>query len=103
MIAKTPKKPYYAVIFTSIKKGESEQYEITSNRMIALAKKQKGFLGLESARNDIGITVSYWDSEESIRSWKNQNEHQAAQQKGKDVWYSAFKVRVCKVERDYEF
>ena len=103
MIAKTPKTPYYAVIFTSMLTNTNKGYDKTAIRMVELAKNQKGFLGVESARNDLGITVSYWESIESIKSWKNESEHKVAQQKGKDVWYTAFKVRICKVERDYEF
>ncbi|MCK4562981.1 MAG: antibiotic biosynthesis monooxygenase [Flavobacteriaceae bacterium] len=103
MIAKTPKTPYYAVIFTSKRTEINQDYDKIADRMVTLAKKQKGFLGVESARNDLGITVSYWESIESIKSWKNESEHKVAQQKGKEVWYTAFKVRICKVERDYEF
>lgn len=103
MIAKTPKTPYYAVIFTSKLTNTNKGYDKTAIRMVELAKNQKGFLGVESVRNDLGITVSYWESIESIKSWKNESEHKVAQQKGKDVWYTAFKVRICKVERDYEF
>ncbi len=103
MISKTPKPPYYAVIFTSMKSGYSKEYDETSNRMVQLARNQEGFLGVESARNEIGITVSYWDSLENIKKWKNNLEHKIARQKGKDDWYSEFKVRICLIERDYEF
>ena len=103
MIANTPKTPYYAVIFTSILTNANEGYDKTAIRMVELAKNQKGFLGVETARNDLGITVSYWESIESIKSWKNESEHKIAQQKGKEAWYTAFKVRICRVERDYEF
>jgi len=103
MISKTPKPPYYAVIFTSRKAGYSKEYDETSKRMIDLASKQQGFLGIESARDEIGITVSYWDSLENIKHWKNEFEHKIARQKGKDEWYSEFKVRIALVERDYGF
>jgi heme-degrading monooxygenase HmoA len=103
MISKTPKPPYYAVIFTSLRSEFDNKYDETSDRLISLAREQKGFLGIESARNDIGITVSYWDSTESIKNWKNVSEHKIAQQRGRDEWYSAFKVRICLVDRDYGF
>lgn len=32
-----------------------------------------GFLGVESARDTVGITVSYWRSEEDIAHWKAPN------------------------------
>jgi heme-degrading monooxygenase HmoA len=70
--------------------------------MVELAQQQPGYLGHESAREGLGITVSYWESLEAIRNWKLHSEHLPAQQKGRAQWYSAYKVRICKVERDYE-
>lgn len=100
-------KPYYAVIFTSARSEDHKGYNKMSELMESLAKKQKGFLGVDSARNDPeasgGITVSYWESLESIKNWKMQTEHLQAQFKGKQDWYSWYKVRICKVEREYEF
>lgn len=102
MIADTPKPPYYAVIFTSIRTEGDDGYADTSERMVELAQQQPGYLGHESARNETGITVSYWESLEAIRNWKMNTEHVLAQQYGKQKWYSQYKVRICKVERDYE-
>ena len=62
--------PYYAVIFTSVQTENIEGYTDMADSMETLAKQQPGFLGIESARNDIGITVSYWQSLESIKKWK---------------------------------
>ncbi len=103
MIAKTPKPPYYAVIFTSIRRDGAPGYAEMAEKMLGLASKQSGFLGAESARESLGITVSYWESLESIRQWKSNIDHQFAQQSGREFWYSAYKTRVSKVERDYEF
>lgn len=72
-----------------------------AERMVALASKQPGFLGVESAREDLGITVSYWESLEAIRHWKKNAEHQEAQRLGHQQWYSSFRVRVAQVEREY--
>lgn len=94
--------PYYAVIFTSTHSENTEGYTEMANQMESLAKQHSGFLGIESARNDIGITVSYWESLEAIKNWKQQTDHLVAQQKGRDHWYNWYKVRICKVEREYE-
>jgi len=101
--ANTPKPPYYAVIFTSERTEANEGYAETADRMEILAKEQDGFLGLESARENIGITVSYWKDLESIKKWKMNAEHIEAQNKGRAVWYKNYKTRICLVERDYEF
>jgi heme-degrading monooxygenase HmoA len=70
--------------------------------MVDLAAAQPGFLGMESARQEIGITVSYWQSEEAIQAWKNNVDHRAAMSRAKD-WYRHFRVRVAKVEREYGY
>jgi len=103
MIAQTPEPPYYAVIFTSERTEIDDDYGLTADRMVELAKQQPGFLGVESARNAIGITVSYWVDLEAITHWKKNVEHTIAREKGRTDWYSAFKVRIAKVERDYGF
>lgn len=103
MIAKTPQPPYYAVIFTSTRTNVDDEYDSTAAAMVALAEQQEGFLGVESARNEVGITVSYWENLEAIKQWKMNADHTIARTKGRSHWYSAFKTRICKVERDYEF
>jgi heme-degrading monooxygenase HmoA len=100
-IASTPQPPYYAVIFTSLRTGTDDGYRDMAERMKALAAQQPGFLGLESVRDGIGITVSYWDSLEAIAAWKRNTEHQAAQRRGRREWYAGFRLRICKVEREY--
>ena len=87
MLATTPKPPYYAVIFTSIKTDDDKGYTIMSNKMIELVKEQEGFLGIESASNGLGITVSYWNSLEAIKKWKFNIEHSEAREKGRSTWY----------------
>ncbi len=99
----TKKSDYYAVIFTSKKTGFETGYEEMSKKMESLAKKQPGFIGMDSARNEIGITISYWDSIEAIKDWKENLQHQTAQKIGKKKWYSEYHVRICKVEKEYSF
>ena len=103
MLANTPPPPYYAVIFTSLRTDVAEGYHDTAQRMVELAEGQPGFLGVESARDGVGITVSYWESLEAIRHWKQHTEHLLAQQKGRTNWYTEYKTRICLVERDYGF
>lgn len=103
MIAKTPETPYYAVIFTTIRTAIDEGYFETAKQMEDLAKEQEGYLGIESAREEVGITVSYWQSLEAIVNWKNNIEHTIARNKGRDLWYQQYQLRICKVERDYGF
>ena len=96
-------KPYYAVIFTSTQTESTEGYSEMAQRMEELAKQQKGFIGVDSAREKVGITVSYWESLDAIKNWKQQSEHLQAQISGRKQWYSWYNVRICKVEREYDF
>ena len=95
--------PYYAVIFTSILKHHEKEYDEMAIQMTELAKSQPGYIGFETARNVIGISISYWDSTDAIQNWKKHASHLLAQQLGQDKWYLYYKVRICKIEREYEF
>jgi heme-degrading monooxygenase HmoA len=103
MIAPTPDPPYFAVVFTSLRTEGDAGYEEAAARMEALAATQPGYLGIESARgaDGLGITVSYWATEDAMRAWKRNAEHLVAQRRGREEWYRSFRVRVCRVERDY--
>ena len=102
-IAQTPKPPYYAVIFTSERTDREDGYAEMAEEMVKLASVQPGFLGVESARESIGITISYWESLEAIQNWKRNERHMLAQMLGKSDWYLRYKTRVSRVERDYGF
>ena len=102
-IATTPKPPYYAVIFTSLRTDGDHGYDEMAVKMVELAAQQSGFLGVESVRDagGLGITVSYWESEAAIRRWKADAEHRQAQEKGRQQWYADYRLRVARVEREY--
>jgi len=100
--AATPEPPYTAVIFTSVRtETDDEGYAETAAAMEELAAEQPGYLGIESARDALGITVSYWRTPADARAWKSVTEHVLAQRRGRDVWYRTYRVRVATVERDY--
>lgn len=101
--ARTPRPPYYAVIFTSKRTPGDRGYDAAAARMAELAAQQTGYLGVESVRDahGMGITVSYWDSEAAIANWRNQIEHAAARERGRSEWYGHYELRVAKVERAY--
>lgn len=103
MISDTPKPPYYAVIFSSIRTDISSGYADMADRMVELAQTQDGFLGIETARSGLGITVSYWRDLGAIKKWKQHTDHLIAQEQGRKDWYSHYKVRIALVEREYGF
>jgi heme-degrading monooxygenase HmoA len=91
---------YFSVIFTAQRTlSDEDMYSLTSERMVELAQQQPGFLGLESVRGEdgIGITVSYWRDRAAIRAWRIDVEHLAAQQMGRQEFYSWYHIRVAEV------
>jgi heme-degrading monooxygenase HmoA len=103
-LAQTPEPPYYAVIFTSRRSpAPGDGYEEAARRMFELASGRPGFLGVDSVREDIGITVSYWTDEAAIAEWKHDAEHTAVREAGRARWYDAYEMRVARVERAYRF
>jgi heme-degrading monooxygenase HmoA len=101
LIASTPEPPYVAVIFSSVRNPGDNGYAETADAMLALAREQHGYLGFESARDGLGITVSYWRDEDAARAWKQVAEHLVVQRRGRDSWYLDYRVRVATVFRDY--
>lgn len=99
-IANTPKPPYYAVIFTSFRTEVDNGYAEAAKHILELARQQPGFIGYEGVRQDIGISVSYWESLDAIQAWKEHPEHRKVQEMDA-VWYGESRIRVCKVEKDY--
>jgi heme-degrading monooxygenase HmoA len=105
-LVKTPRPPYFAVIFSSrLTADAANDYGEMADRMLNLAQAMPGFLGFEKARNPNGngITVSYWASEDAIRLWQQHAEHLVAQKVGRERWYAAFETRVARVERSYGY
>ncbi|MEP5167843.1 MAG: antibiotic biosynthesis monooxygenase [Shimia thalassica] len=101
--APLPEPPYYAVIFTAQRTEGDFGYGAMADQMGELAQNQPGYLGVESTRDEagLGITVSYWADEDSLKGWKEVAQHLLAQKLGKTRWYSYYTLRVAKVERAY--
>jgi len=105
-LARTPEPPYYAVIFASVRTAQdNEGYADAAERMAQLASQQPGYLGVDSVRgaDGVGITVSYWSSEEAIAAWRRNAEHTLVRENGRKNWYNEYELRVAKVERAYGF
>lgn len=100
-LATTPSAPYTAVIFTSLRTAGDNGYSAMANAMVELARSQPGFLGIESAHDELSVTVSYWTDDDAARAWKEVSQHLVAQRRGREVWYGDYRVRVATVHRDY--
>lgn len=94
-----------AVIFTSRRAtGHDVEYAATAARMEQLARSQPGFVDIASVRDERsreGITVAYFEDEDSARAWKEHPEHQEAQRRGISDFYEEYRVTVAHVTRSY--
>jgi len=102
MIPKHPL-PYYAVIFSSLHHEIDERYHQYLLKTEDEAQKIPGYLGMDSARSELGISVSYWKTMEDIHEWMTNNIHREAKELGIEKWYQSYHVRICKVEKEYDF
>ncbi len=105
MFAETPEPPYYSVSFTSLHGDNLEGYDAEMAVISALAEKQPGFLGVESARSaaGFGITIVYYDSLEAIDGWRHNADHQRAKARGRAGWYNRYILRIARVESATDF
>ena len=94
-----------AVIFTSQRTDVKDNYLETNDELEKIAATLPGFIKTQSARepNGFGISVSYWETMEDAKQYKQIPTHLMAQQNGRDIWYEWYDVKVCKVERAYAF
>ena len=97
----------YVVIFRSTRSIEnSDLYSEWSEKMEQLVACEPGYQSHFSFRDREtreGVTVSYFDSEDSVRRWHQNAEHIEAQELGKTHFYLSFKVEVAEIKRQYEW
>ena len=47
------------------------------------------------------LSLSFWEDEQAIRRWREQLDHQNAQQAGRFSLFETYRLRVASVSRDY--
>ncbi len=90
--------------FTAAPEHRDEYLELAAGLNQAV-KDFDGFLGIERFQSlsapDRYVSLSFWRDEEAVRNWRNVQQHRAAQAKGRGGIFSAYRLRVCQVLRDY--
>ena len=93
----------YAVIFRATVAQLDDEYFRMAENMKNLAFSKYGCLDFVTVtEGDEEIAISYWESEQQIRDWKNDPQHRIAQQAGRDKWYQSYNVEICEVGRSYK-
>lgn len=90
----------YAVIFTAEIRELDEDYQTMATRMRELAQSKYGCVGFTAlTQGNTEVALSYWETLDQIRSWKQDPEHGLAQELGREKWYSSYHVQVIQVIR----
>jgi heme-degrading monooxygenase HmoA len=95
-----------AVIFVSRRtEQDAAGYAAASARMEELARVQPGFCGIDAVRDaaGLGITVSYWRDDAAARAWREEAEHAATRDVGRERWYRDYTLTVATVTRGYRW
>lgn len=88
----------YVVIFRATVAKFDDAYSRMAEELRKLALAQYKCLEFTSStEGNCEIALSYWQSLEHIREWKNDPLHRRAQKMGKDIWYSDFSVEICEL------
>ena len=88
----------FAVIFRATVEKADQEYLRTAERLRDLACSRYGCLDFVSVtRGNEEIAISYWETEQQIRDWKNDPQHKLAQARGRDKWYSSYSIDICEV------
>ena len=93
-------------VFRSRLRPESaDEYGDWSTRMSDLAKTMPGYISHKGfvAPDGERVTIVEFEDEESLKGWRHQTDHMAAQKKGRADFYSEYKIQVCTVQRQTEF
>jgi len=92
----------YAVIFRAEISEFDSEYSEMAERMRDLAMNEYGCKNFVAAtEGNTEIAISYWDSEEQIKEWKQNSEHLIAQGKGRSKWYKSYTVEIVDIVRSY--
>lgn len=95
-----------AVIFSAKRNGnDAAGYDEAAEQMVALAKQQKGFLGMNSVRDmqGYGITISYWQTDSDARAWRDHTQHSQIRHKGRALWYDEYSIQIARIDRAYDW
>lgn len=93
-----------AVIFMSKRNADDRPgYDAAAAEMRAAAERFPGYVGIWSARGEdgVGITVSYWASNDAARAWKADAAHAAIREQGRAKWYDWYEMAIADVTRVY--
>ncbi len=96
----------HAVIFeVELKDGKKEDYLAIAARLREQLVTARGFISIERFQSLVNegklLSLSFWEDEASILSWKANLDHKDAQLQGRSSIFKDYRICVVKIERDY--
>ncbi|RYZ03968.1 MAG: antibiotic biosynthesis monooxygenase [Myxococcales bacterium] len=94
------------VVFRNrLREGVEQEYGQHAERVYELARSMPGFVASKDFRAEDGerLTIVEFRSAEELQAWRTQAEHAAAQQRGRDHYYTEYSLQVCEQLRESRF
>jgi len=96
----------YAVIFeVKVKTEGKDEYLAIAAKLKEQLVKIDGFISIERFQSLVEqgkiLSLSFWESREAIAIWKENLDHLSAQSKGRNEFFSDYRIRIAEVVKDY--
>ncbi len=89
----------------TMRPGKDAGYFDLASQLRPELEKVDGFVSVERfeslARKGKYLSMSVWRDADAVRAWRDNNDHQAAQRRGKDEVFADYRIRVTEVVREY--
>ena len=85
--------------------ADRDKYRDENRRLSAMAAAMPGFVSAKvfTAADGDRVTIVTFESEDSLRAWRELPDHVAAQERGRDEYYRSYSTQICKVVRESWF
>jgi heme-degrading monooxygenase HmoA len=93
-------------VFRSTLRADAiDEYEPLADRMVELARAMPGFVDYKTFSADDGerVTVVTFASLPAHQAWRDHPEHREAQRLGRERFYDAFAIQICRCLRETRF
>jgi heme-degrading monooxygenase HmoA len=92
----------YVVIFKAKIRQLDDEYYQNAKLLRERAISKFGCIDFVSVQEkDCEVSLSYWQTEEQISTWKSDPVHVKAQELGRHKWYESYQVEVVEIKRRY--
>ncbi len=97
----------HVVVFEVVlREGIGQKYFDLAAELRPELENIEGFISIERFESTVTenkyVSLSFWESEDAIKAWREHAGHQLAQEKGKSEIFSDFRISIGKVNRQYE-